>query len=384
MDIIANAGPIVGREAELGALEAALSGLAEARSACLSLEGEPGIGKTRLLRELRERAERDGHLVLAGAGAEFESELPYGVWVNALDDYVASQDLDLSDDVVHELARVLPSLRADDRGRAAVAEERYRVHRAMRSLLSVLSDDQALLLVLDDLHWADDASIELLGALLRRGLGESVLIAIGFRSGQAPERLTAALAAQPAARHVLGPLDEAQAAELLAGVEPDAAAAIISRGGGVPFYLEQLARAGAEGSAPGTNGDVVSSAGCPPRSSRRCRRSSMPLRQALAPCSTQPPSSASRSSSTSLPRSPARSPAQRSTHSTTCWRPTSCADDRAAAVRLPPPDRAPGGLRVAARRPAPGGPRPGGRRARRARRVRVRARRPRPARRGAG
>ncbi len=262
MDVFANAGPIVGREAELGALESALSALADGQAACLSFEGEPGIGKTRLLRELRERAERDGHLVLAGTGAEFERDLPYGLWVDALDDYVASQDLDLADDVAHELARVLPSLSSGESAGAAVADERYRVHRAMRSLLAALSDDQALLLVLDDLHWADDASVELLGALLRRGLGGSVLIAIGFRSGQAPERLSAALASQPATRHVLAPLDEAQAAQLLAGVEPEAVAAIVSRGGGVPFYLEQLARGGAGTPTP-TNGEVVELGGVP-------------------------------------------------------------------------------------------------------------------------
>jgi DNA-binding CsgD family transcriptional regulator/tetratricopeptide (TPR) repeat protein len=263
VDVFANAGPIVGREAELGALEAALSGLEEGEAGFLSFEGEPGIGKTRLLRELRERAASDGHLVLAGAGAEFERDLPYGVWVDALDDYVASQDLALSDDAAHELARVLPSLRADSGDGAVVAEERYRVHRAMRSLLSELSDDQALLLVLDDLQWADDASLELLGALLGRDLTASTLIAIGFRSGQAPESLAAALAARSDARHVLAPLDEAQAAELLTGVERDAAAAIISRGGGVPFYLEQLARAGSAASAAAGGSDGLALGGVP-------------------------------------------------------------------------------------------------------------------------
>ena len=250
MDVFANAGPIVGRQAELGALEAALSGLGEGQAGFLSFEGEPGIGKTRLLRELRERAARDGHLVLAGAGAEFERGLPYGVWVDALDDYVASQDLALAGDAKHELGRVLPSLHNGDGDSAMVADERYRVHRAMRSLLAALSDDQALLLVLDDLQWADDASLELLGALLGRGLGVSLLLAIGFRSGQAPESLSAALAVRSDARHVLAPLDEAQAAELLSGVDRDAAAAIISHGGGVPFYLEQLARAGPSAGGP--------------------------------------------------------------------------------------------------------------------------------------
>ena len=118
--------------------------------------------KHRSLCRALERAARDGHLVLAGAGAEFERGLPYGVWVDALDDYVASQDLALAGDATHELGRVLPSLHNGDGGGAMVADERYRVHRAMRSLLAALSDDQALLLVLDDLQAADEGSILLL------------------------------------------------------------------------------------------------------------------------------------------------------------------------------------------------------------------------------
>src|SRR4051794_35710483 len=138
VDVFADAGPIIGREAELGALEASLNDLAEGRPGCLCFEGEAGIGKTRLLQELRERAEREGHLVLTGTGAEFERDLPYGVWVDALDDYVASQDLALGADVVGELSRVLPSVRSGGGDGSGVADERHQVHRAMRSLLEAL------------------------------------------------------------------------------------------------------------------------------------------------------------------------------------------------------------------------------------------------------
>jgi len=66
VDVFANAGPIVGREAELGALEAALNGLAEGRAGFLSFEGEPGIGKTRLAAELAAEVRADGGRVLSG------------------------------------------------------------------------------------------------------------------------------------------------------------------------------------------------------------------------------------------------------------------------------------------------------------------------------
>src|ERR671911_3175056 len=112
--VAARADPIVGRRAELEQLDAALEALAGGAPACLAVEGEPGIGKTRLLRELRRRAEQRGDLVLSGSAAEFERDLPYGVWVEALDAYVASQELALSADVdaalLSDLAPVVPSI----------------------------------------------------------------------------------------------------------------------------------------------------------------------------------------------------------------------------------------------------------------------------------
>ena len=113
----------------------------------------------------------------------------------------------------------------------------------MRKLLELLAADRPLVLVLDDLHWSDGASIELLGALLRRGPDAPVLFALAFRPAQAPARLSAALARSG------GAADRARAAqrgagdELLGELDPQAAAAIYRHGGGNPFYLEQLARA---------------------------------------------------------------------------------------------------------------------------------------------
>src|SRR5919109_1125274 len=110
--------PIVGRDMELGELERTLDGLDRGSASCLSVEGEPGIGKTRLLAELRARADARGHLVLSGTAAEFERDLPFSVFVDALDAYVASQDLseheDWDADLERELGQVLPSLRSAD------------------------------------------------------------------------------------------------------------------------------------------------------------------------------------------------------------------------------------------------------------------------------
>jgi DNA-binding CsgD family transcriptional regulator/tetratricopeptide (TPR) repeat protein len=242
---------IVGRESELEHLEAALDALGEGRPAYVTLEGEPGIGKTRLLGELRARAERRGHVVLSGAAAEFEREMPFSVWVDALDAYVVSQDFELHESwdegLAAELGLVLPSLRSSNGGAGAVADERYRAHRAVSRLLGLVAEERPLVLVLDDLHWSDGASVELIAALARREPDAPVLMALGLRPGQVALRLGAALSGSRVHRLELGQLSEAEATLLLEGLDPEAVAAVYRHGGGNPFYLEQLGRTGSRG-----------------------------------------------------------------------------------------------------------------------------------------
>ena len=169
---------------------------------CLVVQGDPGIGKTQLLGELRRRADERGSTVLAGSSAEFERDLPLGVWVDALDTHVASLEDDGWDaDLQAELALILPSVGAPDDAATGLPDERYRVHRAMRKLLGLLAATQPLVLVLDDLHWSDPASIELISSIVQRGVDAPVLIALGLRSGQVPRGLGPALAAPSCRDH---------------------------------------------------------------------------------------------------------------------------------------------------------------------------------------
>src|SRR5512133_3871693 len=191
-------GPLVGRTDALASLQQTLDGLARDSPSAVALVGEPGIGKTRLLRELAVRAEQREYLVLSGSASELERDLPFSAFVDALDEYVESLDPKrlsaLDDDVQAELAHVFPSLSSLADGRkVALQHERYRRHRAVRALLEELAE-RPLVLVLDDFHWADSASVELLGALLRRLPGAAVLIALALRTRQLSERLAAALA----------------------------------------------------------------------------------------------------------------------------------------------------------------------------------------------
>ena len=243
---------LVGRAETCGVFDDLLAGLERGQSAALALVGEPGIGKTRLLAELAARADARGHLVLGGSASELERDLPFWLFVDALDEYVqglpARRLEALDDDVRSELAHVLPSLaRFEAPGGDVFQHERYRTHRAVRELLERLTSTTPLVLVLDDLHWADSGSVELLGALLRRPPAAAVLVALGVRPRQAPERVTAALErAQRAGTLVgldVGALTRGEAGELLGvAVDTSTAAALFEESGGNPFYLQQLAR----------------------------------------------------------------------------------------------------------------------------------------------
>src|SRR5499427_3536493 len=245
-------GHFVGRADELASLERILDELDRGCPGAIEVAGEPGIGKTRLLREVATRAGARGHLVLSGAASEFENDLPFSVFVDALDEYVAGLEparLAVLDGAVQaELAHVFPALSALASGQqVAPQHERYRSHRAVRALLEHLAHTLPLILVLDDFHWADSASAELLGALLRRPPAAAVLTAVALRPRQTPERLAVTLerAHRCAAvtRVDLGALTLDEARQLLGERFDVALAALLYQEcGGNPFYLEQLAR----------------------------------------------------------------------------------------------------------------------------------------------
>jgi DNA-binding CsgD family transcriptional regulator len=246
------ASPLVGRSAELHALQDALARLDGGEFQALEVLGPAGIGKTRLLAELGAQAESRGHLVLVGAAAELERELPFWVFVDALDEYLEGLDprrlAGLDAGTFRELGQVLPSFSAIEGPPSGALHERYRVHRAVRELLEHLATTRPLVLALDDFQWADSASVDLVVALLRRPPAARVLLALGTRPGQLPASLAAALEralrAGTLARVEPGALTREQTGELLGrGGDDPVTAALHEESGGNPFYLEQLARA---------------------------------------------------------------------------------------------------------------------------------------------
>jgi ATP/maltotriose-dependent transcriptional regulator MalT len=244
---------LVGRTSELSSLDLALTEVERNGPSAVALVGEPGMGKTRLLAELSERADQRGNLVLSGSASELERELPFWVFIDALDEYLQGLDprrlaaLDEAD--CAQLGHVFPSFEAHAaRVGAGPKDERFRTHRAVRRLFELLAVPKPLVVLLDDVHWADAGTIELLGSLLRRPPAAAVLVAIAVRPRQLPALLSGtierAIGTGGMSRLELGALSAGEAQQLLGdAARGPAADALYAESGGNPFYLKQLANA---------------------------------------------------------------------------------------------------------------------------------------------
>ena len=237
-------------------LKDALTAVRGGAARAIGVFGEPGIGKTALLRELAASATASGLLVLSGRAAEHERDLAFGLAVDALDDHVSTlhpRQLEALGAVREaELAAVLPAVAQHvEAAEPASGAERFRYHRALRALLERLARERPLVLVLDDVHWADDASLELILHLVRRPPRSAHLLVFAGRRVGPALRLLDALRPAPGGEHItLAPLGDAAAAELLRGVDGDALRARLMReADGNPLYLEELAAVAGQGEA---------------------------------------------------------------------------------------------------------------------------------------
>ena len=235
---------LVGRERELGAADGAIADVLGGESRVLAVLGETGIGKSALLDALHERAAAAGLLVLDGRAAEHERDVPFGLVIDALDDHVATLHPRRIESVGADLAAALPSAAPAGAAPAAPgAGERFRCHRALRALLEMLSRERPVALLLDDLHWADDASIELVLHLLRRPARAPHLLAFALRPMEPAPRILHATRAAAGRLISLSPLPHAASLELIGHV-PDVALRerLAREAGGNPLYLGELAR----------------------------------------------------------------------------------------------------------------------------------------------
>jgi ATP/maltotriose-dependent transcriptional regulator MalT len=244
----------IGRTSEIAAVEALLPAPRRPGLRVVQLVGDPGLGKSRLLLELCRRAEAADRLVLSGQATEFERDLPFGLLTNALATHLRAYPhvlAGLAPEVRDELRAVVPGF--GEPTATAPDWARYRLYDAVRLLLERLCQPAGLVLVLDDVHWADAASVELLGYLLRQRWAGSLLLTLAYRPRQIPARLPAALAemlAQPPTVIDLGPLSEVEAAELVGPDVQPLHSQLYAASGGNPLYLLALARNASIGTLP--------------------------------------------------------------------------------------------------------------------------------------
>jgi DNA-binding CsgD family transcriptional regulator len=179
----------VGRVEELQVLEAARVRTANAEPAVVLVGGEAGVGKTRLVAELTARCGADGTRVLAGGCVPVAAGgLPYAPIVEALRGLLADLGVDALRGLVGpswpELARLLPALGETESTTPPGRDAQSRVFELLLGLLGRLGEQTALLVVAEDLHWADRSTRDLLAFLVRNLRRERVLLVVTYRSDE--------------------------------------------------------------------------------------------------------------------------------------------------------------------------------------------------------
>ncbi|MFI9105445.1 AAA family ATPase [Streptomyces fildesensis] len=253
---------LVGREREIERMRRVITGRTRSVPWLLEITGEPGIGKTRLLAEWKTHAVRAGLTVLSGRAPRADSKRPFALFrspviqaleLSGAEASVAAQDRVL---LLRHFEEADSGSESDSDGTITGPDHRggyqARLRECIASLLwTVAERRQRLTLCLDDLQWADDASVDLLGHLLRHPrLRTSLVLVCSVRAGQQSTSLTASLAdpddAYQVERFRLGPLPRGTVGELLFLEPNERQRFLYETSSGNPFYLRALAQ------SPGT------------------------------------------------------------------------------------------------------------------------------------
>jgi eukaryotic-like serine/threonine-protein kinase len=265
-------GVFVGREAELEQLRDALNGTLAGRGGLLLLVGEPGIGKTRTAEELATYAQVRGANVHWGRSHEGEGAPAYWPWAQAIRSYVREADpvalaWELGQgagDVAHLVPEVRERLGDVSEAPALDSDEaRFRLFDSIATFLVGASRSRPLVVILDDLHWADEPSLLLLKFVARQASDSGLLVVGTYRDVELGRhhplaRTLAELAEIQGSRRVpLRGLDTEAVErfiEMTAGIEPPPglAAAVHDQTEGNPFFVTEVVRLMAsEGSLEG-------------------------------------------------------------------------------------------------------------------------------------
>ena len=254
--------PLVGRESELARLQVALDQVVAGQGGLVVVSGEPGIGKTRLVEELAVRAAGRGALMAWGRIEEGEGTPPYWPWIQLLGTLLVEGDRRALTEALEKNAGVIAAIVPEVKEFVAdvipppmldPAEARFHLHQAIVDFLTRLARKKPLVVTLEDIHWADVASLELVRFVAARVSNAQVLLVLTHRSIDAGnsdtfQEVLATLARLPSLLRVpLSGLSQAEVGRFITQtVDVEAAAATVaavhSRTEGNPFFVAELAR----------------------------------------------------------------------------------------------------------------------------------------------
>lgn len=253
---------LVGRQRELNILWSRFERTTAGRLQVTLVAGEPGIGKTRLFNEVAERAEQAGALVLRGTASEAEGMPPFLPFLEALDSYIRTVPPEKlraqAGPAAPILATILPEL-PRQLGELAPSyplppeQARLRLYEAVGQFLSAIAVSSPLLLLLDDLQWADAATLDLLCYVAQHQTVSRLCILGAYRSDELASHRMLERSLLNLTRNrqsltlTLQPLNEEEVAQLitqLLGVPPDhlLSQRLWRESEGNPFFLEELLR----------------------------------------------------------------------------------------------------------------------------------------------
>ncbi|HUR77692.1 MAG TPA: AAA family ATPase [Acidimicrobiales bacterium] len=237
---------LVGRETEVSALRAAVDRAAGGLGQVVVVEGEPGIGKTRLLTAACDHASAAGFDVFVGGFSDLAPARPFGALLDALG---------VAPDAADPERAAIASLIDSGDGRASnIATSsnpglQYRVVEALSGLVERLAERRPLLLAIDDLHWADVSTLVALRTIARRAQTLSVVVIATWRVGHdffELNRLSDELLRADATRIALNPLDDASVlslvADMLRGRPSEDVLARVKGASGNPLFVIEYVR----------------------------------------------------------------------------------------------------------------------------------------------
>jgi DNA-binding CsgD family transcriptional regulator len=253
---------LVGRTRERLLLDRLFEAASGGRTHIALVAGEPGIGKTRLLNAAAARAAAAGVPVLRGGAFDAEGMPPYLPFLEALGQHIRSASPDTLRAQTGALATILATILPElvvRLGESPPAyplppeQARVRLYEAVGAFLATIAAPNALVVILDDLHWADPASLDLLCYVARQQPAARLLILGAYRAGEVVDRpaFERALAELNRMRMLdtiaIGPLSEAEvatfAAETLGGpVDATLGQLLAEQSEGNPFFVEELLR----------------------------------------------------------------------------------------------------------------------------------------------